>query len=122
MARTCASKQSTLSRSINPTAHRRALINQLVTGHHVDVRPTVDRSYNRIVADLVLPDRRSVGAVMVERGYAWVEARCNNDPSMPTREHAAQQAHLGLWADAHPREWRHEHGHTHVLQRTWRLW
>jgi endonuclease YncB( thermonuclease family) len=102
-----------------------ALINQLVAGRHVDVRPTGDRSYGRIVADMVLPDGRDVGAVMVERGYAWVETRWNNNPTLPVRERAAQAAHLGLWADANPIppwEWRHEHEHrffAHTSHRTW---
>src|SRR5215472_3572705 len=38
----------------------RAVINQLVAGHHVDVLPTGERSYDRIVADMVLPDGRDV--------------------------------------------------------------
>jgi endonuclease YncB( thermonuclease family) len=90
----------------------RLLINSLVAGHHVDVRPTGDFSYRRMVADLVLPGKFNVGAVLVTRGYAWVEARWNTDPYMPARQSIAQQTHVGLWADANPIPpwvWRHEH-------------
>src|SRR5262245_43711872 len=97
----------------------RTLINQLVAGHHVDVRPTGDYSYHRMVADLVLTDGRDVAAIMVSGGLAWVEARWNTDPSQPARQLAAQQAHHGLWADANaipPWVWRHEHAHSFARQ------
>ena len=90
----------------------RARINLLVAGHHVDVRPTGDRSYRRMVADLVLSDGRDVAAVMVTSGYAWVEPRWNGDPSQPARQLGAQLARRGLWAADYPVPpwaWRHKH-------------
>jgi micrococcal nuclease len=89
-----------------------ALINRLVAGQHVDVRPTGDLSYGRTVADIYLSGR-SVGGEMVAAGLAWVEPRWNTDASTPARQAAAQAAHLGLWADSAavpPWQWRHEHG------------
>jgi endonuclease YncB( thermonuclease family) len=89
-----------------------ALINRLIAGQHVDVQPTGDRSYGRIVADINL-NGRSIGAEMVSAGLAWVEPRWNSDASAPRRQAAAQAAHLGLWADpaaVPPWQWRHEHG------------
>lgn len=89
-----------------------AMINRLIAGQHVDIRPTGDLSYGRTVADVYLGNR-SIGAEMVSAGLAWVEPRWNTDPSTPGRQAAAQQAHLGLWADANaipPWTWRHEHG------------
>jgi endonuclease YncB( thermonuclease family) len=97
-----------------------ALINQLIAGRHVDVRPTGDSSYGRTVADLIMSDGENVGVIMVERGLAWVEVRWNTDPEQPARERVARENHLGLWADAHPTapwEWRHEHEH-HNPRRT----
>ena len=90
-----------------------ALINRLLAGQHVDVRPTGDHSYGRTVADLYIGGR-SVGAEMVSAGLAWVEPRWNTDASTPARQTAAQAAHLGLWADRSsavpPWVWRQEHG------------
>jgi endonuclease YncB( thermonuclease family) len=50
----------------------RALVTQLVVGHHVDVRPA-GRSHDRLVADLRLRDGRDVGGLLVAAGAAWVE-------------------------------------------------
>lgn len=89
-----------------------AMINRLVAGQHVDVRPTGDSSYGRTVADLYIGGR-SVGSEMVSAGLAWVEPRWNTDPTAPSRQSTAQAAHLGLWADnsaVPPWQWRHEHG------------
>jgi micrococcal nuclease len=89
-----------------------ALMTRLVAGQHVDVRPTGDLSYGRAVADIYVGGR-SVGAEMVSAGLAWSERRWATDPSLPTRQAAAQAAHLGLWADnaaVPPWQWRHEHG------------
>jgi micrococcal nuclease len=76
----------------------RAPINQLIAGQRVDVRPTGDTSYQRMVADIVRADGLDVAAIMVSRGYAWVEDRWNTDPAMPARQRAAQAARSGLWA------------------------
>jgi endonuclease YncB( thermonuclease family) len=102
-------------------AQSRLLINSLVAGHHVDVRPTGDLSYGRTVADIVLPDGRDVGAVLVASGAAWVESRWNHDPAAYAAQDHAQRAHLGLWADSTaipPWQWRNEHGAGHSF--TWR--
>jgi micrococcal nuclease len=90
----------------------RLRINAMIAGQHVDIRPTGDLSYGRTVADIYVGGR-SVGAEMVSAGLAWNEPRWNTDPSLPTRQGAAQAAHLGLWADnaaVPPWQWRHEHG------------
>jgi micrococcal nuclease len=97
----------------------RVLINQLVAGHQVDVRPAGDRSYRRVVADIALPDGRDVGATMVSAGLAWEERRWDNNPAnhLVERQEAAQRAHLGLWADPSaipPWTWRHMHMHSRV--------
>jgi endonuclease YncB( thermonuclease family) len=93
----------------------RLLINSLVAGQHVDVRPTGDASYGRTVADLVMPGGRDVGATLVASGAAWVAQRWNHDPAAYAAQGNAQRAHLGLWVDAAampPWQWRAERGHT----------
>jgi micrococcal nuclease len=106
-----------LDQSFGPQA--RLMINSLVAGHRVDVRPTGDLSYGRTVADLVLPGGRDVGAALVASGAAWVEQRWNHNPAAYNAQATAQGAHLGLWADpaaVPPWEWRHSHapaGYSH---------
>lgn len=88
------------------------LINRLLAGQHVDVRPTGDLSYGRTVADIYIGGR-SVAAELTSAGLAWVEPRWNTDAAQPDRQAAAQAAHLGLWADGSaipPWQWRAEHG------------
>jgi endonuclease YncB( thermonuclease family) len=68
-----------LNQPYGPQARR--LINSLVAGQRVDVRPTGDTSFSRTVADLVLSNGRDVGSTMITGGYAWVEPRWNHDPA-----------------------------------------
>jgi endonuclease YncB( thermonuclease family) len=60
-------------------AQARLLVNSLVAGQHVDIRPTGDLSYGRTVADIVLPGG-SVGTALVASGAAWVEQRWEPRP------------------------------------------
>ena len=73
----------------------RLLINSLIAGQHVDVRPTGDLSYGRTVADLVMPGGRNVGATLVASGAAWVEQRWNHDPAVYAAQGNAQRR---IWA------------------------
>ena len=96
-------------------AQARLLINSLVAGQRVEVKPTSDLSDGRTVADIVLPSGRDVGTTLVASGAAWVEQRWNHDPAAYAAQGNAQRAHLGLWADAAavpPWQWRAEHAHT----------
>jgi endonuclease YncB( thermonuclease family) len=95
-------------------AQARLLINSLVDGQRVEVKPTGDLSYGRTAADIMLPSGRDVGTTLVASGAAWVEQRWNHDPAAYAAQGNAQRAHLGLWADAAavpPWLWRAEHAH-----------
>jgi endonuclease YncB( thermonuclease family) len=99
-------------------AQARLLINSLVAGQGVEVKPTGDLSYGRTVADIVLPSGRNVGTTLVASGAAWVEQRWNHDPAAYAAQGNAQRAHLGLWADAAavpPWQWRAEHAHETLI-------
>ena len=61
-------------------AQARPLINSLVAGQRVEVRPTGELSYGRSVADIVLPSGRDVSTTLVASGAAWVEQRWNHTP------------------------------------------
>jgi micrococcal nuclease len=86
----------------------RQFTSRLAYGHEVTVH-AVDRDrYGRTVADIVLPDGRSLNHEIVRAGYAWAW-RYSRDQSLATLEAAARQARVGLWADPHaqaPWEWR----------------
>jgi micrococcal nuclease len=107
-----------------------ALINRLVAGQHVDIRPTGDLSYGRTVADIIVEDGPNAGtdagAYMVRNGYAWVESRWNLNPAAPSLQAEAQAAHRGLWAASDaipPWVWRHQYAqpwqsyHSHTAWR-----
>jgi len=75
---------------------------KLVFGKVVEVRPeTLDR-YGRIVAEIVLPDGRSLTQMLVALGMAWHYKRYSSDPTLVALEARARRGRAGLWVDAHP--------------------
>jgi micrococcal nuclease len=86
---------------------------ELAFGKVVTVEP-VDRDQNgRLVADVRLPDGRSLNAEMVRAGYAWWFRRYSRDPELAQLEAEARETRRGLWADPHPVppwEWRQRRG------------
>jgi endonuclease YncB( thermonuclease family) len=81
----------------------------LAAGQVVDVLVRdVDR-YGRTVADVVLPDGRSLNLEIVRAGFAWWFRRYSQDATLAAAEAEARTAHRGLWVDAAPVppwEWR----------------
>ncbi len=83
---------------------------KLVFGETVTVE-VVDRDrYGRTVADVLLPDGRSLNRELVRAGFAWWYRRyAPDDETLKQLEHEARAARRGLWADAEPVppwEWR----------------
>ncbi len=70
----------------------------------------VDRDrYGRTVAEVLLPDGRSLNRELVRAGLAWMYRRYSNDQSLSDLEEEARVARRGLWVDANPIppwEWR----------------
>ncbi len=70
----------------------------------------VDRDrYGRTVAEVLLPDGRSLNRELVKAGFAWMYRRYTNDQSLSDLEEEARVAGRGLWVDPHavpPWEWR----------------
>jgi micrococcal nuclease len=69
----------------------------------------VDR-YKRTVADVVLPDGRSLNLEIVQAGFGWWYRKYSSDATLEAAEAEARAARRGLWADASPVppwEWRH---------------
>ena len=86
---------------------------ELTFGNIVTVEPTDRDQYGRIVADVRLPDGRSLNREMVRAGLAWWYRRYSHDPELARLEAEARAARRGLWADPHPVppwEWRRARG------------
>ncbi len=82
----------------------------LVFGKTVTVQ-FVDRDrYGRTVAEVLLPDGRSLNRELVRAGFAWWYWRyAPDDETLAQLEREARGAQRGLWADPHavpPWEWR----------------
>jgi micrococcal nuclease len=82
---------------------------QLAFGEVVQVIVRDLDRYGRTVADIRLPDGRSLNHEVVRGGYAWWFRRYSRDSRLAALESEARDARRGLCADAHPIvpwEWR----------------
>jgi endonuclease YncB( thermonuclease family) len=61
----------------------------------------VDR-YGRTVAEIRLPDGRSLNRELVRAGLAWHYLRYSSSVELAALEADARRARRGLWADPHP--------------------
>jgi micrococcal nuclease len=81
----------------------------LAFGQTVVVQVRDRDRYRRTVADVVLPDGRSLNQALVRAGYAWWFRRYSADHRLAAAEIEARTAHVGLWRDPDPVppwEWR----------------
>ena len=80
--------------------------------HRVVTVCAVDRDrYGRLVADVTLPDGRSLNRELVTAGLAWWYRRYSSDQSFGVLEQEARDARRGLWAEENPTppwDWRKE--------------
>jgi micrococcal nuclease len=58
--------------------------------------------YGRELADVFLPDGRSLNRELVSAGYAWWYRKYSSDRGLESLEQAARTARRGLWADSDP--------------------
>ena len=83
-------------------------------GKDVTIRPVDTDRCGRTVADVILPDGRSLNREMVEQGMAWwYREYAHGDQVLERLETTARQEERGLWAQANPippRDWRHGKG------------
>jgi endonuclease YncB( thermonuclease family) len=103
----------------------RTLVSALVIGRHVDLR-LAGYSQDRLVADMVLRDGRSVAALLVAEGATLGRPRTTDERRQPVQA-AAQQARRGFWRDASaapPWEWRQRPAQGPAPKRSWwsRAW
>jgi endonuclease YncB( thermonuclease family) len=87
---------------------------ELAFGNPVTVRPIELDRYGRTVAEVILPDGRSLNHEMVRNGMAWWYRRyAPADSALASLEAEAKAAKRGLWAQAGavpPWEWRKGQG------------
>lgn len=65
--------------------------------------------YGRLLAEVRLPDGRSLNQELVRAGYAWWFRRYSTDGRLAALEAEARAVRAGLWADSRPVppwEWR----------------
>ena len=92
----------------------RTALQKLVRGRHVDLEPTGQESYDRMVAIVYVGDT-NVNERMIKDGEAWAARkylRKDQDAEWCAYENAARQSHSGLWRQSpkdwiDPREWYH---------------
>lgn len=59
-------------------------------------------AYGRMLAEVFLPDGRSLNRELVSAGLAWWFRRHSRDADLESLERQARAARLGLWADPDP--------------------
>ncbi len=74
----------------------------LCSGVTVTVSEFDTDQYGRTVAEVLLPDGRSLNREVVRAGYAWWYRRYTDNPVLARLEGEARQARAGLWADPKP--------------------
>lgn len=66
--------------------------------------------YGRIVAEVTLPNGKSLNQEIVRAGYAWWFRRYSTDQVLRRLEEEARAAKRGLWADKNPLPpWEYRH-------------
>ena len=69
--------------------------------------------YGRAIAEVILPDGRSLNRELIKAGYAWHYKQYSKDRSLTALEAEARNERRGLWADAHSvAPWDFRHGAT----------
>lgn len=71
----------------------------LAFGRTVTVRPSGTDRWGRVIADVVLPDGRSLNRELVAAGLAWHYTRYSNDRALARAEREARAARIGIWSE-----------------------
>src|SRR5262245_35031169 len=74
----------------------------LAFGTIVTVEAAGRDRHGRLLAEVRLPDGRSLNRELVRAGLAWWFRRYSQDPGLAALEADARAARRGLWADPHP--------------------
>ena len=82
---------------------------ELAFGQDVTVYGDKRDRYGRRLAEVLLPDGRSLNQELIKTGSAWWFRQYSKDLRLGELERQAREAKRGLWADPHPVppwEWR----------------
>ncbi|MBN2037291.1 MAG: thermonuclease family protein [Chitinispirillaceae bacterium] len=94
------------------------LASKLAFGQNVTVNPITIDKYGRTVAEIILPDGKSVNQILVQEGLAWwYREYAPDDKTLASLELEAKDMGRGLWSDPNPVapwDWRHGGGKTAV--------
>ncbi|NGZ03191.1 MAG: nuclease [Nitrospira sp. WS238] len=71
-------------------------------GKTVTVQPTGRAHRGRTIAEVILPNGRSLNQELLKAGLAWWFRSYSKDMRLGTLEQEARLAKHGLWADPHP--------------------
>jgi endonuclease YncB( thermonuclease family) len=74
----------------------------LAFGQTVTVWTQERDRYGRLLAEVILPDGRSLNQELVRAGYAWWFRRYSTNPVLARLEANARVARRGLWVDQEP--------------------
>lgn len=83
-------------------ARARQFTSSLVIGKQVKVLAHTRDRYGRTVAEIILPDGRSLNRELLKAGLAWWYRQYSKDRSYGALEREARNARRGLWADPNP--------------------
>ena len=87
---------------------------ELAFGKTVKILPRDTNRYGRTVAEVILPDGRSMNREMVKQGQAWwYQKYAPADAELARLEALARAAQIGLWSQPNPVapwNWRHGEG------------
>ena len=90
----------------------------LAFGKHVTIRARETDRYGRTVAEVILPDGRSMDREMVRQGMAWwYRCYAPHDADLARLESEAKARRVGLWSQSNPVppwNWRHGEGVPHA--------
>jgi len=74
----------------------------LAFGNTVTVHVTGRDRYARLLAEVTLPDGRSLNQELVRAGFAWWFRKYSHDMRLARLEEEAREERRGLWADPAP--------------------
>jgi micrococcal nuclease len=80
----------------------RNFTSRLAFGKKVRAVVKTKDQYGRFVAEVFLPDGRSLNSDLVRNGFAWHYIRYSYDKSLTGLEAQARKNRLGLWKDTNP--------------------
>jgi hypothetical protein len=88
----------------------REALRALADGEAVRVVGAANDRYGRRIAEILLPDGRSLNRLQVEAGHAWQYRQYSDDVTLRALETWAREGRRGLWQQASPQppwEFRH---------------